>query len=147
MGQPEILQARAKEILRRQKKAGLGVVLHLADGLDQGIVQKEFENPELFEQANAAVREIPARVVADISDDSDPSIQWRYFPLLNVGDAVTAANLLAAPAYFGAMPTCPIGNAAYTLTGTVPALGTQYATCNSAAPGPHLLLAANIANW
>ena len=88
LGQPEILQARAKEILRRQKKAGLGVVLHLADGLDQGIVQKEFENPELFEQANAAVREIPARVVADISDDSDPSIQWRYFPLLNAQRAV-----------------------------------------------------------
>ncbi|SRR5260221_8027628 len=32
--------------------------------------------------------------------------------LLNVGDPVTAANLLAAPAYFGAIPTCPIGNTA-----------------------------------
>src|SRR5258708_16366484 len=82
LGQPEILQSRTKEILRRQKKDGLGVVLHLADGLDQGIVQHEFENPELFEQANASVRENPARVVADLSDNVDPSIQWRYFPLL-----------------------------------------------------------------
>jgi len=88
LGQPEILQSRTKEILRRQKKDGLGVVLHLADGLDQGIVQHEFENPELFEQANASVRENPARVVADLSDNVDPSIQWRYFPLLNAQRAV-----------------------------------------------------------
>jgi hypothetical protein len=88
LGQPEILQSRAKEILQQQKRAGLGVVLHLADQFDQGIVQKEFEDPELFEQASALVRENPARVVADLSDDLDPSIQWRYYPLLNAQRAV-----------------------------------------------------------
>ena len=88
LGQPEILQSRAKEILQRQKKAGIGVVLHLADQLDQGIVQKEFENPELFEQANAMVRANPDRVVADLSGDSDPSSQWRYYPLLSGQRAV-----------------------------------------------------------
>src|SRR5258708_6348589 len=62
---------------------------------------------------------------------------YKKINLLNGADAVTAANLLAAPAYFGAMPTCPIGNAVYGLTGTVPALGVQYATCTSGAPGPH----------
>src|ERR1700756_548051 len=75
LGQTEVLQARAKQLLQQRKSAGLGVVLHLADQLDQGIVQEEFENPELFEHANALVRENPARVVTDLSDDLDPSIQ------------------------------------------------------------------------
>jgi prepilin-type N-terminal cleavage/methylation domain-containing protein len=67
--------------------------------------------------------------------------------LLNIGDAVTAANLTGA-GYFGAMPTCPVGNAAYTLTGTVPPTGTQYATCAGVGSGaPHLLVAAQTANW
>ena len=67
--------------------------------------------------------------------------------LLNPGDAVTAANLTGA-GYFGAMPTCPVGNAAYTLTGTVPATGTQYATCAGTGNGaPHTLTAAQTANW
>jgi prepilin-type N-terminal cleavage/methylation domain-containing protein len=66
--------------------------------------------------------------------------------LLNVGDNVTAANLTGA-GYFGAMPTCPVGSTAYTLLGTVPAAGVQYATCASAAPGPHTLTATQTANW
>ncbi len=40
--QPETLQTRAKELLQQQKQPSLGVVLHLADQLDQGIVQEEF---------------------------------------------------------------------------------------------------------
>ena len=71
---------------------------------------------------------------------------YQNLHLLNVGDAVTAANL-TGDGYFGAIPTCPIGATAYTLTGTVPALGAQYATCASAAPGPHTLTAAQTANW
>src|SRR5260370_22585738 len=42
LGQPEVLQARANELLQQRKHAGLGVVVHLADQLDQGIVQEEF---------------------------------------------------------------------------------------------------------
>src|ERR1700745_4030630 len=45
LGQPEVLQGRANELLQQRKCAGLGVVLHLADQLYQGIVQEEFENP------------------------------------------------------------------------------------------------------
>jgi hypothetical protein len=95
LGQPEVLQARAKELLQQHKGAGLGVVLHLADEFDQGIVQEEFENPELFKDANALVRENPARVVTDLPDDSDPSIQWRYYPLLNGQRAVVLRHRLA----------------------------------------------------
>jgi|ERR1700730_8093908 type II secretory pathway pseudopilin PulG len=71
---------------------------------------------------------------------------YQNINLLNPGDAVTTANLTAA-GYFGAIPTCPIGNTAYTVTGTVPVGGTQYATCAAAAPGPHTLTVAQTANW
>ena len=81
LGQPEVLQARAKELLQQRKHAVLGVVLHLADHLDQGIVQEEFENPEFFEHASALIRETPERVVTDLSGHSDPNIQWRYYPI------------------------------------------------------------------
>lgn len=81
LGQPEVLQARAKELLQQRKHAGLGVMLHLADHLDQGIVQEEFENPEFFEHASALIRETPERVVTDLSGHSDPAIQWRYYPI------------------------------------------------------------------
>jgi hypothetical protein len=94
LGQAEVLQARAKELLQQRKHAGLGVVLHLADQLDQGIVQEEFENPELFEEANALVRENPDRVVADISEDLNPSVQWRYYPLLSDQRAVVLRHHL-----------------------------------------------------
>jgi hypothetical protein len=84
----EALQTRAKE-LRRQTTSekggysGFGVVLHLADQLDQGIVDEEFENPEFFEQASALIRETPSRVVTDLSEEIDPTFQWRYYPLLS----------------------------------------------------------------
>src|SRR5260370_38798286 len=41
LGQPEVLQAQAKELLQQRNHAGLGGVLHLADQLDQGIAQEE----------------------------------------------------------------------------------------------------------
>jgi hypothetical protein len=94
LGQPEVLQAQAKDLLQQRKDKGLGVVLHLADQLDQGIVQEEFENPELFEHANALVRENPARVVTDLSNDLDPSIQWRYYPLPSGQRAVVLRHQL-----------------------------------------------------
>jgi hypothetical protein len=103
VGQPEVLQARAKELLLQQKHAGLGVVLHLADQLDQGIVQEEFENPELFEHASALVRENPSRVVTDHSDDLDPAAQWRYYPLLSGQRAVVLRHQLEFLAAFEAL--------------------------------------------
>ena len=72
---------------------------------------------------------------------------YQNIHLLNAGDAVTAANL-TGDGYFGALPTCPVGNTAYTVTGTVPVQGTQYATCAAAGNGaPHTLTAAQTANW
>jgi hypothetical protein len=94
LGQPEVLQARVKDLLQQHKSAGLGIVLHLADQVDQGIVDEEFENPELFEEASALVRENPARVVADISEDLNPSVQWRYYPLLSGQRAVALRHHL-----------------------------------------------------
>jgi hypothetical protein len=81
--EPQALRSRAKELLESQKSAGLGIVLHLADALDQGIVQQEFANPELFEQARALIRETPDQVVTDLPDDLERAVQWRYYPLLN----------------------------------------------------------------
>jgi hypothetical protein len=102
LGQTEVLQARVKQFLQQRKCAGLGVILHLADQLDQGIVQEEFENPELFEHANALVRENPARIVTDLSDELDPSIQWRYYPLLSGQRAVVLRHQLE---FLGAFAT------------------------------------------
>src|SRR5258708_21452863 len=103
LGQAEVLQARAKQVLQQQKNGGLSVVLHLGDQLDQGIVQEEFENPELFEHASALVRENPARVVSDRSDDLDPAAQWRYYPLLSGQRAVVLRHQLEFLAAFEAL--------------------------------------------
>jgi hypothetical protein len=94
LGKPGALHARAKELLQRQKNAGLGVVLHLADQLDQGIVQQEFASPESFGAGSALVRENPAQVVSDVSEDLDPAIQWRYYPLANGQRAVVLRHQL-----------------------------------------------------
>ena len=94
--QQESLLSRAKQLLQQHKSGGLGVILHLADQLDQGIVQKEFEDPELFQQASALVRENPGQVVSDLSGDFDPSIQWRYYPLLHAQRAVVLRLQLKA---------------------------------------------------
>jgi hypothetical protein len=88
LGQPEVLRNYVKGLSESRTSSGLGVVLHLADDLDQGIVQQEFTNPESFQQASALIRETPAQVVSDLSDDIDRAVQWRYFPLLNGQRAV-----------------------------------------------------------
>jgi hypothetical protein len=95
LGQAELLRARVNELLQQRKGGGLGVVLHLADEFDQGIVREEFENPELFQEASALVRENPGRVVTDLPDEPDPSTQWRYYPLLNGQRAVVLRHRLA----------------------------------------------------
>jgi hypothetical protein len=100
---PEVLEALAKELLQQQKGGGLGMVLHLADQLDQGIVQEEFENPEVFEHASALVRENPSRVVTDHSDGLDTAIQWRYYPLLSGQRAVVVRHQLEFLAAFEAL--------------------------------------------
>jgi hypothetical protein len=93
LGKSDRLQALAKELfhglkLSMRNQTSLGVVLHLADEIDVGIVQEAFENPELFEQARALVRETPSEVVTDLSPEQEPAIQWRYYPLLSGQRAV-----------------------------------------------------------
>ena len=57
-------------------------------------MQEQFENPELFEQARAQVRETPSEVVTDLKAAPDPSIQWRYYPLLSGQRAIVLRHRL-----------------------------------------------------
>jgi hypothetical protein len=107
LGQVERLQTLAKELLQGVKlsmrnQTSLGLVLHLADEIDVGIVQEAYENPELFEQARAQVRETPSEVVTDLSTDQHPSIQWRYYPLLSGQRAVVLRHRVE---FFDALQT------------------------------------------
>jgi hypothetical protein len=107
LGKADRLQALAKELLHGLKlsmgnRNSLGVVLHLADEIDVGIVQEAFENPELFDQARALVRESPADVVTDLSTDQGPGIQWRYYPLLSGQRAVVLRHQIE---FFSALQT------------------------------------------
>ena len=68
--------------------------------------------------------------------------------LLNPGDNLASTALVGTDGYFGALPTCPVGNAAYNYGTTVPPTGTQYATCGGSGNGaPHTLTTAQTANW
>jgi hypothetical protein len=107
LSDPVRLQALTKELshglkLSMRDQTSLGVVLHLADDVDVGIVQEAFENPELFEQARALVRETPSEVVTDLSLDQDPAVQWRYYPLLSGPRAVVLRHRIE---FFSAMQT------------------------------------------
>jgi hypothetical protein len=107
LGKSDRLQALTKELSRGlnlavRNRTSLGVVLHLADDIDVGIVQEAFENPELFEQARALVRETASDVVTDLSTDQDPAIQWRYYPLLSGQRAVVLRHRIE---YFTALQT------------------------------------------
>jgi prepilin-type N-terminal cleavage/methylation domain-containing protein len=62
---------------------------------------------------------------------------------LNTGDAALITALVTA-GYFGAAPTCP-GSGTYTITGTVTAAGTPYATCSLAVTKLHA--PSSTANW
>jgi hypothetical protein len=107
LGKADRLQALAKELphglkLSMINQTSLGVILHLADEIDVGIVQEAFENPELFDQARALVRETPSDVVTDLSTDQDPTIQWRYYPLLSGQRAVVLRHHIE---FFAALQT------------------------------------------
>jgi hypothetical protein len=99
LGKTDRLQTLAKELahalkLSARDQTGIGVILHLADEIDVGIVQEAFENPELFDDARAVVRETPSEVVTDLSTDQDPTLQWRYYPLLSGQRAVVLRHRL-----------------------------------------------------
>jgi type II secretory pathway pseudopilin PulG len=72
---------------------------------------------------------------------------------LNIGDALTLADLITVPAggsaMLGSLPTCPVGAAIYGLGvdgATVPKTGDAFAICTAVGSGaPHA--PANTANW
>jgi hypothetical protein len=107
LGKADCLPALSKELFHGAKlsmrhRTSLGVVLHLADEIDVGIVQEAFENPELFDQARALVREMPSDVVTDLATDQSAAIQWRYYPLLNGQRAVVLRHQIE---FFSALQT------------------------------------------
>jgi len=86
LGQPEKLKIVAEELLRRwqtpnRKHVGLGVILHLADELKLEFVREDFENPEIYKQADTLIRENPDTVLPDFSPDG--AAQCRYYPLFS----------------------------------------------------------------
>jgi hypothetical protein len=103
LGQADRLQTLAQELkISMRDQSSLGIVLHLADEIDVGIVQEGFANPEVFEQARALVRETPSEVVTDLPTDQDPGIQWRYYPLLSGQRSIILRHRIE---FFSAMQT------------------------------------------
>jgi hypothetical protein len=91
LNQPDKLKALAKDLLQRwrtpdRKHVDLGVILHLADGVERDLVREDFENPALYEQASAMIRENPGDVLADFV--ADPVAQCRYYPLFSSGRGI-----------------------------------------------------------
>jgi hypothetical protein len=87
LAQPEVLQRHAEELLQQRKKenrnrCGLGVVLHLADQVEPGIVFEDYEKPETDADAQVAVRDFPGSVIAGIGEDVEQTAQWRTYPLV-----------------------------------------------------------------
>lgn len=83
------------ELQSQQKGAlELGIILHLADHLESGIVHEEYENPETFLEASKIIREAPNQVVTGLSDEGNRASQWRYYPLLGAGKAVALNHAL-----------------------------------------------------
>ncbi|MBW0000339.1 MAG: hypothetical protein JO015_14660 [Verrucomicrobia bacterium] len=82
--------------LRSQQKGALelGIILHLADHFESGIVHEEYENPESFLEASKIICETPNRVVAGLSEATGRGSQWRYYPLLCGGKAIALNHVL-----------------------------------------------------
>jgi hypothetical protein len=82
--QKEILREKCREIAGG-KIAGLsklGVVLHLAEQIEPGIVFESYEKPENRAEAEAAVRDFPGSVIAGLGESAERTAQWRTYPLV-----------------------------------------------------------------
>lgn len=93
--QAELLMKGINE-LRSQQKGTLeaGIILHLADHLESGIVHEQYENPEMFVEASKMVCEAPERVITGLNGTLDRFSQWRYYPLLCGGRAIALNHAL-----------------------------------------------------
>jgi hypothetical protein len=60
----------------------LGVILHLADQVEPGIVFEDYEKPESHARAQSIVRELPGKVIAGLGESAERTAQWRTYPLV-----------------------------------------------------------------
>ncbi len=91
LNQPDKLKTLARGLLQlwqtpNRKHVGLGVIFHLADAVERDLVREDFENPALYEQASALIRENPGDVLSDFV--ADPMAQCRCYPLFSSGRAI-----------------------------------------------------------
>jgi hypothetical protein len=82
--QKEILQEKCREIAggKIADLTNLGVVLHLADQVEPGIVFENYEKPETHADAQVAVRDFPGSVIAGLGESVERTAQWRSYPLV-----------------------------------------------------------------
>jgi hypothetical protein len=82
--QKEILQAKCEEITGGKKAdlSKVGIILHLADQIEPGIVFESYEKPETHAGAQIVVREIPGKVIAGLGENAERTAQWRTYPLV-----------------------------------------------------------------
>jgi hypothetical protein len=82
--QKEILQEKCREIAggKTADLTKLGVVLHLGDQVEPGIVFESYEKPESHADAQAAVRNFPGSVIAGLGECVERTAQWRTYPLV-----------------------------------------------------------------
>src|ERR1700751_5190787 len=82
--QKEILQEKCREIAggKTADLSKLGVVLHLADQVEPGIVFESYEKPEAHADAQVAVRDFPGSVIAGLGECVERTAQWRTYPLV-----------------------------------------------------------------
>src|SRR6516162_9903282 len=57
----------------------LGIILHLADQVERGIVFESYEKPESHADAQVAVRDFPGTVIAGLGECADRTAQWRTY--------------------------------------------------------------------
>jgi hypothetical protein len=93
----EILREKCREIAgsKTADLSKLGVVLHLADQVERGIVFESYEKPENHADAEAAVRDFPGSVVAGLGECVERTAQWRTYPLVAPERAVALKHELS----------------------------------------------------
>jgi hypothetical protein len=82
--QKEILREKCREIagVKTADLSKLGIILHLAEQVERGIVFEGYEKAENHADAQAAVRDFPGSVIAGLGECVERSAQWRTYPLV-----------------------------------------------------------------
>jgi hypothetical protein len=80
----EILREKCREIAggKTADLSKLGIILHLADQIEPGIVFENYEKPESHADAQVAVRDFPGSVIAGLGESVERVAQWRTYPLV-----------------------------------------------------------------